>query len=407
MTGGFTATEEGVVVGTYKTQYLVTFDQVGVGSDFTGAVLTVDGVDYAVTGLPVSFWWDEGSTHSFSYSSPLVVASNAKQYVYTSTSGLSSAQSDSSFVVTASGSITGNYKTQYYLTMLVSPSGAGTVTPGSGWQDAGTTLNIGVTANSGYVFSSWTGVGSGSYTGIVQTHSITMNGPITETATLTPLTPKWLKQDAIVELKSVLTGNKMIDNQLYVAINEIQDSLSCRLWVSDIRLNPCVGACVFEEEEDAVQILQGLITQKTCGTCSYTWGCGYGYTWVNVPDNVKQECLKVIGKLLTADELLAQQAIADAKASGKFSTCTINAALAEITKAQNYASNGYFVYAIEHYENAWRLVTSQLCNYCWNYCGNCWNFNWGSCNNWNFNYCSWNFGWNCGNVVCTSYCHCW
>jgi hypothetical protein len=35
----------------------VTFGQIGVGTDFTGVVLTVDGVNYNVTELPKDFTW--------------------------------------------------------------------------------------------------------------------------------------------------------------------------------------------------------------------------------------------------------------------------------------------------------------------------------------------------------------
>jgi hypothetical protein len=102
---------------TYSTTYTltiqveVTFAQSGVGSDFTGTVVTIDGTNYSVSSLPASFWWNSGSTHSFSYASPLSV-SGGKRYVWTSTTGLSTAQSGS-LTVTGSGSVTGNYVTQF------------------------------------------------------------------------------------------------------------------------------------------------------------------------------------------------------------------------------------------------------------------------------------------------------
>ncbi|MGC9077109.1 MAG: InlB B-repeat-containing protein, partial [Conexivisphaera sp.] len=70
----------------------------------------------------------------------------------------------------------------YLLTMAVNPSGAGSVAPGSGWYNAGATITISATPNSGWVFISWTGSGSGSYSGTNNPASITMNGPINETA---------------------------------------------------------------------------------------------------------------------------------------------------------------------------------------------------------------------------------
>jgi uncharacterized repeat protein (TIGR01451 family) len=128
------------VTANYVTQYNITFDQSGVGSDFNDTVVTVDTVGYGVNYLPVSFWWDNGSTHTFSYQSPLVVTANAKQYVWTSTTGLSTLQSDT-ITVSTSGSITGNYVTQYYLTVKTDPEGIVTI-PGEGWYDKDTNVTL-------------------------------------------------------------------------------------------------------------------------------------------------------------------------------------------------------------------------------------------------------------------------
>ncbi len=114
--GTLTVAASGSVVGNYVVQNQVTFDQVGVGSDFTGTVVTIDSVSYSKTQLPVSFSWTVGSIHTFSFQSPLIVGANSEQYLWTSTTGLSSLQTGS-ITVSAYGSIIGNYKTQYYLTV--------------------------------------------------------------------------------------------------------------------------------------------------------------------------------------------------------------------------------------------------------------------------------------------------
>jgi hypothetical protein len=62
-------------------------------------------------------------------------------------------------------------------------TGPGTVTPSSGWYNAGAKVTIIGTANSGHKFKSWTGTGTGSYTGSTNPATITMNSAITETAT--------------------------------------------------------------------------------------------------------------------------------------------------------------------------------------------------------------------------------
>jgi hypothetical protein len=138
----------------------ITFDS-GVGTDFTGTVLVVEGVNYTEIQLPVSFLWTVGSNHTFAYQSPLVVAPNVKQYVWTSTTGLSTSQSGS-ITATISGSIIGYYKAQYYLTLATSPSGTDTPT-GAGWYDAGTNATISTDAfvdivpgSSRYRFNGWT-----------------------------------------------------------------------------------------------------------------------------------------------------------------------------------------------------------------------------------------------------------
>jgi hypothetical protein len=146
---------------------------VGVGSDFTGTVVTVDGNKYDRNGA--SLWLDSGG-HAFTYASPLTATTD--RYVWTSTSGLSSAQSDS-ITVSSTGSVTGIYKTQYYLNVnsaYDSPQGAG-------WYDSGKSASFSVTSpatdgtGNQHVCTGYSGDASGSGT----SGSIVMNGPKTVT----------------------------------------------------------------------------------------------------------------------------------------------------------------------------------------------------------------------------------
>jgi hypothetical protein len=172
----------------------VTFDQTGVGSDVTVDIVTIDSTGYGYGDLPESFWWDDGSSHSFSYGSPLD-AGTGKQYVWTSTTGLSTAQSDGSFTVSGSGTITGVYKTQYKLTGYVDPNTlsytALTFTdsgddPGHdsyyrwAWYDTGTVVQIMADWNpsGSYFFGHW----SGDLTGSTNPDSVTMTEARTVTA---------------------------------------------------------------------------------------------------------------------------------------------------------------------------------------------------------------------------------
>jgi hypothetical protein len=85
---------------------------------------------------------------------------------------------------TTNKTYTALFQTQYFLTMSAGAGGA--VQPASGWRNAGTSVVIKAKANPGFNFVGWTGIGTGSYTGPNNPHSIIMNGPITETGNFSP-----------------------------------------------------------------------------------------------------------------------------------------------------------------------------------------------------------------------------
>jgi hypothetical protein len=134
------------VTADYMTQYYISFSQSGVGSDFTGHVMNVGGTDYGRSGC--SNWYDDGTGVTFSFYSPLS-PSGGEQYVWTGTTGLATLQGGT-LTVTGSGSVTGNYKTQYLVTFTQTGSPvAPTVTfaanidplvPCSLWVKAGTSI---------------------------------------------------------------------------------------------------------------------------------------------------------------------------------------------------------------------------------------------------------------------------
>jgi len=162
--------------------YKITFNAQGLGSDAEGTVLVVNGNSYSYSQLPVTVDVPGGQSVSYSFYSPVSSSTNGKRYVWVSTTGLDTAQS-ATFTPTQSGNITGHYAIQYELIMNVYPSGAGSTSPsGSSWYNAGTSVQISATANSGYQFASWNGVGTISYTGTSNPVTITMNSPVNETA---------------------------------------------------------------------------------------------------------------------------------------------------------------------------------------------------------------------------------
>ena len=61
------------------------------------------------------------------------------------------------------------------------------VGPNSGWKNSGTAVSIHAMPAHGYNFSNWSGTGAGSYSGANNPASITMNGPITETASFSQI----------------------------------------------------------------------------------------------------------------------------------------------------------------------------------------------------------------------------
>ncbi|MEM4619284.1 MAG: CARDB domain-containing protein [Desulfurococcaceae archaeon] len=159
----------------------ITFSALGLSYDASGIVLIVDGVGYTYADLPISFTWEVGSYHSFTWTD-LVSAGASKRYVWVSTSGLSDARSGLIIVPSGGGSITASYKTQYYLTIQASPSDGGSVSPSSGWYDAGSLILISATPSPGWTFERWIGYGNGSYSGTRSSVNIIINEPIIEIA---------------------------------------------------------------------------------------------------------------------------------------------------------------------------------------------------------------------------------
>lgn len=136
----------------------VTFIQSGIGTDFSGAVLTVDGAEVQRSELLKTYSWGVGSGHSFSWLSPLTVSS-VKRYVWASTSGLSSAQSGTVTVPSGSGSVTGAYATEYYVAFEASLGGS-TDPAAGGWYREGQAYAITATPLAGFAFANWTATGA-------------------------------------------------------------------------------------------------------------------------------------------------------------------------------------------------------------------------------------------------------
>ena len=129
-------------------------------------------------------WYDANATANFSVASPDVAGST--RYIFQNWTGdYTGAGTSGSVTMDAPKNVTANWEIEYYLSVT---STYGTVT-GSGWYRTGASAHFSVspTVEPGetgikYVFVKWTGAGYGFYTGSESSWSVTMNGPITETA---------------------------------------------------------------------------------------------------------------------------------------------------------------------------------------------------------------------------------
>lgn len=153
--------------------------QITVQTSPAGRSFTVDGATYTSTQLLA---WTSGSSHSISTASPQS-GGTGTQYVWngwTDGGGISH-----TVAPTTNTTYTANFTTQYLLTMN---AGTGGTVGAGGYFNSGTGVSISASPTSGYSFNSWTGVGTGSFSGTSNPASVVMNGPISETASFTPNT---------------------------------------------------------------------------------------------------------------------------------------------------------------------------------------------------------------------------
>jgi len=126
---------------------------------------------YSLTATPTTIDVDSGSSWSVT-PNPLIGSTSTQQW-YADPSTLTGTASSTTIVF--------KFYNQYYLTMIT--KGPGTVSPITGWFNAGSKVTIIATPDVGSTFKSWKGAGKGSYTGTKTSATITMNAAIKETAT--------------------------------------------------------------------------------------------------------------------------------------------------------------------------------------------------------------------------------
>jgi hypothetical protein len=184
--------------GTYNVQWQVTLASSGIAGDTSGTVVTVAGSGKTQAELPFAAWYNDGSSLTYAFTSPMS-ATSGKQYAWTSTSGLSQTLQSDTFTVTATGTVTGTYKTQWEISFtssgiggdtsdtIVTVAGAGKTQaqlPFTAWYDDGASLSfsfsspVSATEGKRYVWGSTSGL---SQTLQSNSFSVTATGTVTGT----------------------------------------------------------------------------------------------------------------------------------------------------------------------------------------------------------------------------------
>jgi hypothetical protein len=123
--------------------------------------------DSATTG-----WFDAGSTYSFT--STLDGATSAERWV--------GPANGSSVVSSPDQALTTAYVHQYYANLGVNDPRGGSVSQGSGWFEAGSTLSASASSTPQWRFEMWNGSGPAAYTGTTQPLDLKVTGPLDEEA---------------------------------------------------------------------------------------------------------------------------------------------------------------------------------------------------------------------------------
>lgn len=158
----------------YYHQYLVNFEYSVEGGGIGYSPPTINFTSFAHVNTTVanaSVWVDYGT--SYSYPNILGDSTNTERWIATS---IPSGNVVSSLVVSV------NYQHQFYVTLLSAEPKGGSVSPQSGWYNAGQALTLVASPMQGWKFENWLG----SYSGNTSSTTLTVNSPVNETAVFYP-----------------------------------------------------------------------------------------------------------------------------------------------------------------------------------------------------------------------------
>jgi len=169
----------------------VTFNVLGIKDPLSSNVLTLDGVNYAVSALPKVFPFIPGENHTFCWESYLDI-SEGKRYFWTNTSGLSSDRGGTFTVLEEPALVIATYQRHFLLNGEVTPafSGVITVTPQNTplselWVPENVTVEVAATPFENYRFDHF--MLDNTLTVIENQTTIYMNIPHAITANFVPL----------------------------------------------------------------------------------------------------------------------------------------------------------------------------------------------------------------------------
>jgi hypothetical protein len=164
--------------GTFTFNFISNIVLVTVQASRGDTEFIVDGATYT---NPTTFSWPPASSHGLNVVSPQSGGAGT-QFVFQSWSD--GGATSHSVAPPVSTNYTVSFATQFLLTLNAGLGGS--VSPAGIWTNSGAVLNIIATPSNDFTFGSWSGAGSGSYTGTNNPAGITMDGAVTESAVFLP-----------------------------------------------------------------------------------------------------------------------------------------------------------------------------------------------------------------------------
>ena len=156
---------------------------------------------------PSIFWVDAGSSYSFSNN--VTIPPQGRLITNSSNNG----------IATSPQTLNPVFTLQYFVTIQSEVQSGGTVSPSSGWINAGSSMTISSSATPGWKFEMWNGSGEGSYTGSANTTTLTVQSPIVENGIFYPGLTIMVKGSGSVSYSFDSTSSNMVSTTtVYVPV---------------------------------------------------------------------------------------------------------------------------------------------------------------------------------------------